>query len=134
MGELTHIMWASHLLCGRVCCGRICLWANSPVTHLIIRPFSPESTVKTSVFPSTDKHKELHVKIVTKERRKVICRPNLLRINKALVSFWPLLYLDKDQDFQRPLFPSPPSNADQKRESQIQCFYRVTFCGSPCKI
>ena len=26
------IMWASHLLCWRVCCGRVCLWANSLVS------------------------------------------------------------------------------------------------------
>ena len=32
VGELTDIVWASHLLCGRVCCGRVCLWANSLVT------------------------------------------------------------------------------------------------------
>ena len=30
--HLFDIMWASHLLCGRVCRGRVCLWANSLVS------------------------------------------------------------------------------------------------------
>ena len=30
--RILFLMWVSQLLCRRVCCGRVCLWANSLVT------------------------------------------------------------------------------------------------------
>ena len=41
VGELTGIVWASHLLCGR-----ICLWANSLVAN---SPFSTLSEMKNRI-------------------------------------------------------------------------------------
>ena len=50
VGELTDIMWASHLLCGRVCCGRVCLWTNSPFSD-----GNPKTLIPGPRIPTTDR-------------------------------------------------------------------------------
>ena len=40
VGELTDIMWARHLLCGRVCCGRI-NWLTAGLPACSPHPFHP---------------------------------------------------------------------------------------------